>query len=309
MNIQDLKQEILNGTIDDNLIVFVCPDDSAVIAENYVDEICNIKNLSKVYISSLSETTESALSIVVDYTDNLNILRVDTFSERSDDYYQFKNCIVICKKLDKGLPGEINDFAVMVPKLTDWQIKDHILAACTGLTEADAEWLYNAANKNIYLINNEINKINLVDEADRSAMLKQSGNNLFAQRQVFDLVEALVTGDKATALEFLVHANDYTNLDPIGLTTLTLTKYKSILLVTYKTQLQQNQLGLSPAAIGFIRNKYKNIPLERIKKAIDFLSKLDSRLKENPSSLDFVGCRKTAMLEYVVLGALSCFED
>ena len=39
MNIQDFKQELLDGTLNEDLIIFVCPENT-FIAETYVDEIC-----------------------------------------------------------------------------------------------------------------------------------------------------------------------------------------------------------------------------------------------------------------------------
>ena len=46
MNIQTLKQEILDRTLNDDLIIFVCPENN-FLAESYVNEICEFKNLTK----------------------------------------------------------------------------------------------------------------------------------------------------------------------------------------------------------------------------------------------------------------------
>lgn len=305
MNIQDFKQELLNGTLNEDLIIFVCPENT-FIAETYIDEICAQKNLTKNYISSLSETTESALALVMDFTEDLNILKVETFEEISEDYSKYKNCVVFCKKVAPAILEQVKEFIVEVPKLLDWQIKDFIKVSCPGLTDADIDWLYECSNKNIFKIKNELDKISLVAKEKQSEALKYTGTDLFVQRPVFDLVDALVKGDEKIAAEFLKHAEDYTNLDPVGLTTLTLSKFKNILLLCFKSGVKESELGLSSGAIWHVKNDNRNIPLDRIQKAIAFLSNIDSRLKTNPSSLDFLGNRKTALLEYIIIGTLAC---
>ena len=305
MNIQDFKQELLDGTLNEDLIIFVCPENT-FIAETYVDEICTQKNLTKNYISSLSETTESALALVMDVTEDLNILKVETFEEISEYYSKYKNCVVFCKKVAPAILESAKEFIVEVPKLLDWQIKDFIKVSCPGLTDTDIDWLYECSNKNIFRIKNELDKISLVAKEKQSEALKYTGTDLFVQRPVFDLVDALVKGDEKIAAEFLKHAEDYTNLDPVGLTTLTLSKFKNILLLCFKSGVKESELGLSSGAIWHVKNDNRNIPLDRIQKAIAFLSNIDSRLKTNPSSLDFLGNRKTALLEYIIIGTLAC---
>lgn len=305
MNIQTLKQEILERTLNDDLIIFVCPENN-FLAESYINEICEFKNLTKRYLTTLVETTESALSLVLDYSADMNIIKTDTFSELADDYSEFKNCVVFCKKIDKVILEKVKDFVVEIPKLTDWQVKDYIKVNCPALSEQDLNWLYEAAGKNIYKIDNELSKIKLISPDEQSKKLKDVCSELFIHKQVFDLVDALVKNDVNTALDFIKHANDYDNLDPIGLTTLTLTKFKNILLVCYNSGADTNSLGLSKGALWYLRNDSRSIPFNRITKAINFLSNIDSRLKSNPSSLDFYGNRKSALFEYIVLGTLAC---
>lgn len=305
MDIRDLKREILNKTIGDGLIIFVCPD-NCFLAESYISEICSFKHLSKRYISSLAETTESALSLVLDYSADMNILKTDVFSEASDDYSQFRNCVVLCKKIDKAIVEKAREFAVETPKLADWQTKAYIKAACPALSDVDADWLYEAAERNIYRIDSELSKIKLAPVELQSKELKTICSSLFVHKQVFDLVDALVKCDVETAVDFLKHENDYSNLDPIGLTTLTLSKFRNILLLCYNSGVDPNALGISKGALWHLRNENKGVPLPRIMKAISFLSGIDARLRENPSALDFTGCRKAALFEYIVLGTLAC---
>lgn len=323
MNIQDLKQELLDGTLNEDLIIFVNSENS-FLAESYINEICERKNLTKNYVETLAETTESALSLVMDFSNDLNIVKVDEFNEIADDYSEFKNCIVICNKVSPEVKEAANEFIVNIPKLTDWQIKDYIKTYCPGIKDELVDWLYEACCKDIYKINNELSLLSLIEPENLEksiAELRQNNNSdLFIKKSVFSLVDALIKGDKDIALDFLKHADYYSrpyissagtkerDLDPVGLTSLLLQKYKNILLLNFKSGIDETQLGLSKGAIWHLKNEAKNIPLTQIMKAIDFLSKIDSRLKQNPSALDFLDCQPTAMLEYIILGAIACCE-
>lgn len=321
MLIQDFKQALLNKTLNDDLIIFVYSDNS-FIADSYIKEICLQKNLTLNYINSLSEVTDSALSLVLDATSDLNILRVGTFEEELLDYTDFQHCVVVCKKINSKIKSLVEAYITEIPKLVDWQIKDYIKAVCPGLTIPTIDWFYEACCHDIYKIDSELSLLKIAPEDEQEETLKQlsllTSSDLFIKYSVFELVDALIRNNKQLALNFLKHADYYSqsyissngtkerSLDAIGLVSLTLQKYKNILLLNYKSGVEEKQLGLSSGAIWHLKNDTKQIPLIQIMKAIDFLSGIDSRLKANPSKLDFIDNRPTALLEYIILGALAC---
>jgi len=321
MNIQDFKQELLDKTLNEDLIIFVNSENS-FLAEQYINEICAQKNLTKNYINSLAETTDSALALVMDTTSDLNILKVDIFDELAEDYSEYKNCVVVCNKVATEIKEAVKDYIINIPKLTDWQVKDYMKTMCSGISEETQNWLYEACCKDIYKIDNELKTLSLIEPEKQEktiSELKQNKNSdLFIKDSVFKLVDALIHDNKEVALDFLNHADYYErpytssagtkerDLDPVGLTSLLLQKYKNILLLNFKSGMTDEQIGISKGAAWYLRNETKNIPLQQIMKAIDFLSGIDSRLKQNPSNLDFIDCRPNAMLEYIILGALAC---
>lgn len=348
MNIQDLKQNILDKEVSDDLIIFVCPE-SNFLAKTYINEICEQKNLSKNYINSLKETTESALSLVFDFSNDMNILMatdidektgllkdatygIGTFAEVYEDYSEFKNCVVICSKVSADVKEHAKDYIIEVPKLTDWQIVDYCLAKCPGLSEKAANWLLGACCHDIYKIDSELTKISLVEPKNQldtlRELIKQPNTDLYIKEDVFKLVDEVIKGNKAVAKEYIKHANDYMipyissdgkkqrDMDPIGFTTLMLQKLKNILLLNYRSgidKLDKNEqaklLGFSnPNAIYYFKKDWGNIPIDRIMKMIEFLSGIDSKLKMLPSRLDFIDSRDTALFEYVVCGCLACCE-
>ena len=304
MTLKNLKSAIANGMVGDELLVFVCQGD-AFIANEYVDAICERKALSKRYAQTLAETTRSALSLVMDYSSEMTVIKTETFTEASDDYYEYKNCAVICKKIDKAIAEDVKPFVINVPKIQDWQAKDYATTKCRGLAEADAAWLWDASEGDIYKIDGVLDMLLLLDEKDRSASMRRLCSDMFAKKQVFDLVDALVKQDKETVGEFIRRADDYTNLDPVGLTTLALAKFRNIALLCYRSGVKEADLGMSSGAIWHIKNDNRCVPLPYINRAIEFLSNIDSRLKANPCALDFVDSRKNAFFEYIALGLLA----
>ena len=115
------------------------------------------KNLSKNYVSSLSDVTDSALSLVLDATADLNIVKVVEFNELSDDYSDFKNCVVICDKVAANVKEFVSSYIINIPKTKDWQIKDYIKTKCSGISDDSANWLYEACCHDINKIDNELN--------------------------------------------------------------------------------------------------------------------------------------------------------
>lgn len=310
MTFQELKQNILNGTISDELIIFVSPENNFLV-DAYINEMCALTNKNKNYITSLTDTTESALALVMNYAEDLNILVTETFSELHEDYEEFTSCVVVCKAVDKRIVEKVTSYVIEVPKLVEWQIKDYMKAICQGLSELDINWLYEATGKDIYRIENELTKLSLLDTDEQSAVLASMridpATDLCAFKPSYILSDALIKNNRAVALDFLTHQQTY-KVDPIGLVTMTLNKYKNILLLTYKSGIKEEYLELEKKQIDGIKKYNTNIPLIRIMKSIEFLSSVDSRLKSNPSRLDFVGNKKEAMLEYIVLNTLACCD-
>lgn len=309
MNIKDFKQELINKTLSNDLVIFICPNKNTFLAEMYTDEICEQNNFSKNYIMTLRETTESALSLVIDFSSDLNILKNDIFSEQADDYSAFKNCIVICNKVDKSILEKVKNYIIEIPELVDWQISAYIQSICSGITPEDADFIVKILNKNIFKISSFAKQISLFEDDLQHEKVYELLEDLdeTSHVEVFKVIDAMLNKDKKFLSNFLKHDLKYSaaEVDPIGLTTLTLTKLKNILMLNYKSGVDEQLLGLSSKNIMYIKNNSRNISLDRIVKMINFLSNINSRLRANPSNLDFTNNKKSALLEYIVLGVMS----
>lgn len=98
MTLQDLKQRILGDESIEDFIIFKCPDGD-FLANQYIDEICDRRGCGVNYINSVLEPSMSAFSLVFDFSNELNVLRVEEFNEFIEDYSSCNNIIVVCEKL------------------------------------------------------------------------------------------------------------------------------------------------------------------------------------------------------------------
>ena len=64
--------------------------------------ICNKSGKEKRLIESIFEH-QSALSLVFDFTEYVNVLKTETFSEFIEDYSELSDTIVVCNKVDKKI--------------------------------------------------------------------------------------------------------------------------------------------------------------------------------------------------------------
>ena len=103
MNIKEFKNSVISGTLSDDFIILLCSDNK-FLANQYVNTLCQTKDLVRVDVDSLSGIQDTALSLVFNSNlYNLNVLSVDKFSEMYYDYSSLKNYIVICNSIDKSI--------------------------------------------------------------------------------------------------------------------------------------------------------------------------------------------------------------
>ena len=169
MTLMDLKKSIEAQNIPDDFMIFLCSENS-FIADQYVDAICEINNLVKTRINTLQDQA-SALSLVLGSTDELKVMKVDTFEEALIDYSELKNTIVICNKIDKKVKPLVEDYIIEIAKLADWQTKSYIKHICPVLNDDELDWLYQATNGDIYKMINEVDKIKLFPVQEQRSVL------------------------------------------------------------------------------------------------------------------------------------------
>lgn len=297
MTLQQLKNQIENNILSDDLLILVC-EENHFIAQQYVEAICKYKGCDIIKINSIYEPLTSSLSLVIDYENNLNVLVTETFEERAEDYTQFSNTIVICEKIDKKLEPFLKDFIVKIPKLEDWCIKDYVKTLCPKLDQESIDWLYTMTRGDIYRILNEVDKLTLFSQDEQALVLNalryDPNTDLYTLKDIFTFASILTQRNKVAILDYLKHSKVCT-FDPIAVVSLVLQKMRAYI---YKMpdckNLNLKELGLAGQAY-YAELDLRGTPQAKLLPMIDFLSKIDLRLKS--SELDM---SSEELLDYVI---------
>lgn len=296
MTLSELKQQILANKITDDLIIFVCAE-NYFIADQYTNAISNKTGLEKQSAFSVAQRINPILSLVIDYTGYLYVIKTETFDEVIPDPAEIKNTIIICNKVDKKVIDNLTDYIVEVPKLVDWQVKDFMKTLCPGLDSASIDWAYTNMGGDIYKIKNELDKIRLFPPQEQLNVLASlrfvDGSDLYIQT-LYKLAEAIVKNNKRDILEFFYHRQSC-NIDPMGLLAMLLANYKRILLITQRTNTTAKDLGISDEQYRAISYYYKGYSVDKLEKIIHALSAIDIDLKSGRLDIP-----KNALFDYII---------
>lgn len=296
MTLMQLKEFIINKTIPDSFMIFVCPENH-FLAKQYIKEISSQKIGKINQINSIFDPLQNSLFLLTDQENALNILITEVFSERAEDYHQFTNTIVVCDKIDKTIEKTVNDFVIEMPKFQAWQIEDYAKTFSLNVEENDIKWLVAATNGDIYRVINELDKVKLFDGTEQKeifASIQYDPQSDLYNFDLFTLVNALVDGEMQVLYEFLLR-KDYTAIEPIVLSNRTLSSLKNILLCTQNLTMRAEDLGMSPKQVGFIRRKYSSLNIEAVKAKIKFLTSIDIDLKTSKLEMS-----KQDMMNYLI---------
>lgn len=315
MTHEELKKNIVNNSLLDDLIVFVCTADpkgkvshskkinygAHYLADQYIQLICQNKGYDIKPIETLTETEPTSIDLIMGGSNNLYVLRTDTFSELHKDYSKFENTIIVCDKVDKKVADKLGVFIVYISEPEQWATEAFMNFYCPGVAGDLLSWLFVATEGNVYRMTSELDKAKLFAEAERTGVLmalRDEPNSDLYINNVFNFVDALFLGDYATVREIREHI-DCLDADPVGLTTLLLNKFKNIFLAV-TTNLSADDLNMSPKQLGFYRRQYRYIDEERFREKIKFLAGIDLRLKQ--TRLDMP---KTMFIDYIIAHILA----
>lgn len=306
MTLAELKSLVTNKTPPTDFMIFLCKD-GRFLADMYVSEIASNYAGKINKISSIKEPKTSAIYLLTDQEDSLNLLYTEVFEERAENYSEFTKTIVVCDKIDKVIAPVVQDYVIEMPKLTDWQIHDYVKLKYPILDDKEITWLIEASGKDIYRIMNELAKLDNFtgkEQLDVFHSLQFDINTDLYQLDLFEIVNALVEGNLMTlSMKFLLR-RDYTTIEPIVLVNRALSSLKNIILITQNPQLSAEDLGVSSKHLNTIRSKFRNLNVIAAKQKIKFLTNIDVLLKTSKLELsneDFMNYLVTNMAYKITL--------
>lgn len=296
MTLIDLKNFINNKIVPSDFMIFVSKD-CPFLANQYVKALGELSVGGINKIKSIYEPQQSSIMLLTTSTEALNVLITDTFDERSEDYTQFENTIVVCDQISKDIAKSVEKYTIKFPKLADWQLFDYAKTICPVIDDEDLQWLVKATDCDIDRVINELAKVSLFSKADQKevfAAVRFDPQSDLYKADLFDIVNALVLGDSAVLYDFIKH-DGYELHEPVVLANRTLSSLKNIILIVKNPQLTAAELGVSPGQFNFIKSRYRSLNVEAVKHKIKFLSNFDLLLKTSQLELD-----KRDMLSYLI---------
>lgn len=296
MTLIELKNYITNKIAPTDFMIFVNKD-SSFLASQYLQAISSLFDNGIRKVSSIYEPQQSSLSLLAMPEGTLNVVIVETFDERAEDYSQFENTIVVCEQVDKSIAKSLEDYIIKFPKLEEWQILDYAKTLCPEVDETDLLWLIQASDNNIERVLNELEKVALFSKEDQKAVFASirfdPQTDLF-KTDLFAIVNALVEGDFTVLFDFIRH-NGHNTLEPVMLANRALTSLKNIILISQNPGITAEDCGVSGGQFRFLKYKYTGLNVEAVKNKIKFLTNFDLDLKT--SRLDLP---KRDMLNYLI---------
>lgn len=296
MTLVELKNFINKGIVPSDFMIFIRKDNS-FLTNQYIQELGNLADGGINKITSIYAPQQSSLALLTTPSGAINVLTVETFDERAEDYSQFENTVVVCDQIDKSIKESVNKYIIEFPKLEEWQIFDYAKKLCSGLDDDDLLWLIKATNRDIERVINELDKVTLFGKEEQKDIfnaIRFDPQTDLVTVDLFTVVNALVTGDGRILYEFLCH-NNYEDLDPVMLANRALTSLKNIILVTQNRGLTAEDLGMSVKQYKFIERSYQGLDINAAKEKLKFLVNFDLKLKNSKLELS-----KREMLNYLI---------
>lgn len=300
----DLKTKIENKSLSDSFLVMVW-DDNTFLANQYVNEIARMKNLNKQYIDELKQVINK--SDVFDTPKNvLYVMHVDKFDTAIDNFYSFKNVIVICNKMSKETKEAVFSTGSYseLPSLKEWQVLQYMKAKADGIREDKLQWLYNLTHGDIYRIQNELSKISLFKKEEQTDVFTQITNEgAFSDLNsltLFNLTRALLRKDKVTVARVLSEI-DVIDIDFMALVNVLHRDIRNIIQVKFDTTANAQSLGIEPKQFDTIKNSYNNLSnINSLITMFDFITSIDYKLKSGQLQMS-----NERVVDYIVCGILS----
>jgi DNA polymerase III delta subunit len=296
MTLMELKNFITEKIVPTDFMIFVSKD-NPYLATQYVKALGELSVGGINKINSIYEPQQSSLMLLTSSAEALNVLTVDTFDERAEEYSQFENTIVVCEQVDKSIAKNVEKYIIKFPKLEEWQICDYAKTICPKLDNEDIEWLVKATGGSIERVNNELAKVALFSKDDQkevfNAIRFDPQTDLY-NADIFAVVNALVEGDMLVLFDFIRH-NGHEMHEPVMLVNRALTSLKNIVLVSQNPNLTAEDCGVSAGQYKFIKYKYRSLNIEAVKQKIKFLTNFDLMLKSSKLELN-----KRDMLSYII---------
>lgn len=279
MDTKELKNKILNNTLDDSVLVMKYSDNK-FLCNQYINEICKIKNKIKCVIESLDDINND--SDIFGYEDNN--LYIYYIKKLEGNVNIKSNLIIVCEEVEN-----CNLDYVDMTKVLNWQIEEFVKMRCSGLNETEIKWLCSITNYDIFRLNNECSKLEIFPPASQRLIFNQINNENgycdLNNLNIFNFTTALLKKDKETLNNILSNIQ-YIDIEGTGLVTILINNIKNIINVQFNPKATAEMLGMNPKQYNAVRYSVGKFTSNQLIKMYEFLLGIDYELKTGNLQLD-----------------------
>jgi hypothetical protein len=280
MTLRELKDSIQARYIPDTFMVFLCPD-NYFLANQYIQAICEVKQLEKHVVETIFEQ-DSALSLVMNFENDLRVLYTETFEEVATDYSRFENTVIVCNKIDKKIAKFVEEYIINIPELQAWQVKTYIQQQCPDITEEAVNDILKATRGEIYRVENMVDKIKLFEPYYQNQvvfdLIQEPGTFYFdCDIDDFKLVDAILH-NRVNIVKDCIKAGRLSGPEFLSYAGRILNSIKTLILVEY-TNLPGSEIGITDKKCNYMRFNRSSFTLPDLQKKLDAVSELDLKLK------------------------------
>lgn len=282
--LKELKQRIINKNLTPDPIIFV--GEHLFIADQYINEISNIRSLPIYYTSSLGNSDLEDIFNFADMPPKLNIYTTKELDCSSFGTLE-NNTIIKCNSI-KNIKQDIDKFIYKIPALDNILIDDYTIARAKTVPKNKLLWLNSIANYNIYRIQNELDKLLLFTEGSRESlfndMIEQGAFNDLSSQTIFNFTNALLSKD-IQCIEQVMCELENIDIEPIGLVTIMHKNLKNLILVRNGCGESAGLSSKQIYAIGKLKCPFTNKQLEQL---LIFINQLDFEIKNGLIDIDII---------------------
>lgn len=306
MTIQDLKSQIENNCVTDELIIFKANTDS-ILPDQYISVISKIKKLEINYVNTpddMLDTTTSLFASCSNFAQPLclNVLKTEVYVWGSKNITKAHNAIIVVSKFDdKEVEKELQPYIVNVPELEEWQVRDYVFSLITGVDQKQLDWMITLCGKNYQRLQSELDKLMLFQESEQKFVFNDLINDGefsdLSSFNIFNLTNALSAKNMDT-IQSIYKELDRIDINEFGFLTIMIKNFKNLIMVQLNSNPTTENTGMSSGQLYAIKKLPKVYNGDQLVKIYEILLDIDRKVKEGELPTEI-------MIDYILIKILS----
>ena len=300
MNLEQFKNSIEQGSVSEQMVIFVY-EDEPFVADQYIREISRIRNNSVQYLESIDNIAGNVNDIfgLSEVDDGIRVYKTKEIEKLSEKLKYETNLYIIVNKLkDKDTLALFDEYIIYIPKLEGWQLQDYLYSVAEGVPQKSLDWLMTSCNNDIYRIENELDKFRLFEKNEQkylfNDMLHEGAFSDLSSFNVFNITNAVTSKDYAMLTNALKEIKIF-DAEPLGVITLLYQGFRKLIQVWLAKQATPESTGLKSNVIYALSKQPRVYDKQQLLKSFQLLNDIDKQLKtgniDTKWLIDYVVCR------------------